>query len=391
MSRLESELSHWLGGRVDAGEMTGGTLHVRCRDQAPVSLHAGSADYAGHRPTSERTIYRIYSMSKPVIALATLLVLQRRGLGVDTELCDLLPEFTDVKVWDATAGVARPARCRITLHHLLTHTAGFTYGWGNTGCVAEAYRHSRTDFNANDGPLADVVSRLSNLPLMDDPGDRWHYGVSFDVLGRVLEVIEGRPLDQVIDDVVVAPLGVADLGFVAKRPADLADLCRWHEGDLRLEDDGGLSYAFPGKTLSGGAGMLATASAYADFIRVLAAPDVGASVWGADPSVLTLLTSPRLEGDLEQWGAVSFNETTTRGVGFGYGGSVVIASDCTAWKTSPGEYAWGGYASTAFWIDPVRDVQVVFMTQVLPSDANAWRAQLREIVARNLGTEEARR
>lgn len=391
MSRLESELSLWLEGRVHAGEMTGGTLHLRCRDQEPVSLHAGSADYAGHRPTSEQTIYRIYSMSKPVLALATLLVLQRRGLSVDTDLCELLPEFSDVKVWDAMRGVARPARCKITLHHLLTHTAGFTYGWGNTGCVAEAYLHSRTDFNADDGLLVDVVSRLSRLPLMDDPGVRWHYGVSFDVLGRVLEVVEGRPLDQVIDDVVVAPLGVADLGFVAERPADLADLCRWHEGVLRLDDDGGLSCAFPGKTLSGGAGMLATASAYADFIGALAEPDIGARVWGADPSVFTLLTSPRLKGDLEQWGAVSFNETTTRGVGFGYGGSVVIASDRTEWKTSPGEYAWGGYASTAFWIDPVRDVQVVFMTQVLPSDANPWRAQLREIVARNLRPREARR
>lgn len=387
---MESELSHWLWARVDAGDMTGGTLELRYRDGASVSVHAGSADYAGHRPTSERTIYRIYSMSKPVVALATLLVLQRRGLGVDTDLCDLLPEFTDVTVWDATRGVARPARRRITLHHLLTHTAGFTYGWGNTGCVAQAYRHARTDFNASDGVLADVVSRLSNLPLMDDPGDRWHYGVSFDVLGRVLEVLEGCPLDQVIEDVVVAPLGVADLGFFAERPADLADLCRWHEGHLRLEDDGGLSRAFSGKTLSGGAGMLATASAYANFIRALAAPDVGAGVWDVDPSVLTLLTSPRLEGDLEQWGAASFNETTTRGMGFGYGGSVVIAADRTAWKASLGEYAWGGYASTAFWIDPASDVQVVFMTQVLPSDANPWRAQLREIVARNLGPEEAR-
>lgn len=365
--------------------MTGGAVRLTRFGEEPQVIHAGWADVRGDRATSGETIYRLYSMTKPVVALATLIALQKHRLSPQLPLRDLIPEFAGATVWDEASGGSRPAASPITIHHMLTHTAGFTYGFGGEGPVARAYLAARTDFNPTDGPLEEVVERLAQLPLVADPGRRWTYGVSLDVIGRVLEVLENARLDEVIRDLVTTPLGTPELAFAAIRPGELADLCRLDEADLVVADDDGVATDFPGKTLSGGAGMVGTIEAYGRFVDALADPPLGAQVWDVSPQVIAGMMLPRIDGDLASWGASSFNETATRGVGFGFGGSVVLDPEVTAWNSSVGEFAWGGYASTAFWIDPVRRVHVVFMTQVIPSDGNSWRANLREIVGRHHG------
>ena len=280
--------------------------------------------------------------------------------------------------------VAEPAGTRMLVRHLLTHSSGLTYGEGNPGAIASLYERERTDFGPNDGPLAEVVDRLARIPLLFDPGTAWAYGVSSDVLGRVVEVASGASLDRFVDESVLAPLGMSDTGFrlpasKAERIADLYE-SRPDGGLRRVEAAADGVYANP-TTLSGGAGLLSTTDDYFRFAEMLRR---GGTLDGAEilqESTVSLMTRNHLAGDLAAAGPPTFGETVTDGIGFGFGVSVVVDPSRTAWRAARGEFAWGGYASTAFWVDPEHDVTVIFMTQLIPSDRYPIRGELRALVA----------
>jgi len=278
-----------------------------------------------------------------------------------------------------------PAETPMTVRHLLTHTSGLTYGEGNPGAVARLYEECRTDFGPDDGPLSEVVERLAAIPLLFEPGTAWGYGVSLDVVGRVVEVASGLPLDRFVEERIVGPLGLVDTGF-AVPPEKLGRLAALYEATpdellALLESPAESPYAGEVSTFSGGAGLVSTAE---DFFRIAELLRRGGELDGVRllrEETVRLMTGDRLGRDLSALGQLTFNETATTGVGFGLGVSVVVDPARTAWRSFAGEFAWGGYGSTAFWVDPVHDVTTVFLTQVIPSDRYPLRAELRSLVA----------
>jgi CubicO group peptidase (beta-lactamase class C family) len=290
---------------------------------------------------------------------------------------------------DETESLRHP----VTVRHLLTHTAGLTYGAtygdGAADPVARRYAELRTDFGPDDGPLDEVVERLATIPLLTQPGSAWTYGVSTDVLGRVMEVVSGQSLTDLLGDVVLDPLGMKDTGFRVPESA-LPRFSALYEatenGPLRLvERPGDSPQAGTVTTQSGGAGLVSTAQDYFRFAEMLRLGGRLGSVRVLRPETVAQMTRNQLRGDLASMGQPTFNETAMDGVGFGLGVSVVVDPGLAAWQSSLGEFAWGGYASTAFWVDPVHAVTVVFLTQVTPSDRNAIRSELRALVHRALG------
>jgi CubicO group peptidase (beta-lactamase class C family) len=268
----------------------------------------------------------------------------------------------------------------MTIFHLLTHTSGLTYGFGNTGAVARLYEERSTDFAPTDGPLAEVVERLAELPLVHHPGEGWNYGVSTDVLGRVVEVASGLPLDRYFAERILGPLGMTETGFSARTDQALRLASLYGPGLELLEAAATSPLLGRVTTLSGGAGLVSTIDDYLRFAELLCREGELEGVRLLRGETVREMCRNHLAGDLAAVGLPTTNETIAEGVGFGLGVSVVIDPSRTEWRCSLGEVAWGGYASTAFWVDPVNGLSVVFMTQLLPSSSNRVRGELRELV-----------
>jgi CubicO group peptidase (beta-lactamase class C family) len=178
----------------------------------------GSLEQAA--PVQRDTIYRIYSMTKPVMAVAALALAEAGKLALDDPVSRYIPSFASLTVNQLGTGdriVTKPARTAMTVRHLLTHSSGLTYCEGNPGAVARLYERERTDFGPGDGPLAEVVDRVARIPLLFDPGSSWAYGVSSDVLGRVVEVAGGARLDRFVHETILAPLAMAGTAWRAAR------------------------------------------------------------------------------------------------------------------------------------------------------------------------------
>jgi CubicO group peptidase (beta-lactamase class C family) len=197
----------WLRGWVDSGRLP--SAHdVILHEGTPV-LSFGRGGIAD--TITDDTVLHIYSMTKPLAAAAALQLVERGQLALDDPLARYIPAFAHVTVNRGRSGDVLdpvPATTPIRIRDLLTHTAGFTYGEGNPGAVSKLYVEQRCDFLPGDGPLSEVVERLAGIPLLFEPGSAWNYGVASDVLGRVIEVAAGRPLDQVIRDGILEPLGM---------------------------------------------------------------------------------------------------------------------------------------------------------------------------------------
>ena len=274
-----------------------------------------------------------------------------------------------------------PATNPITIHHLLTHTSGLTYGVENQGGVPGLYAENRTDFYPDDGPLASVVDRLAEIPLEFEPGSRWEYSVSFDVLGRLVEVVSGKSLDLFLKENIFDPLGMNDTGFFV--PEDKHDrfVSLYHctpKTRLALMESAAESLlTSPVETLSGGGGLVSTLADYFCFTEMLRNKGERDGHRLLGRKSVELMTCNHLPGDLVDMGQPTFCETTFDGHGLRTG-HVGIDRPCQSHDPGhPGEYAWGGYASTAFWVDPVEDMTVIFLTQLIPSSTYPIRRELR--------------
>lgn len=385
---LDAAVDHWHGELIGGGTLPCALTLIAVHGR-PVCLRwAGLADVEQAVPCAADTVFRIFSMTKPIVAAATMALVDEGLIRLETPVGEVIPSFRHLAV-NASTDPDRiepvPAQTMMTIRHLLTHTGGLTYG-GDPSAVSRLYVERRTDFGCDDGPLWEVVDRLARIPLLFEPGARWHYSVSHDVLGRVLEVVDGAPLDRVLRTRVLDPLGMSDTTFApsSAQGIRLAALYEAGAGGFgRVPEDAG----YPGgprvTTLSGGAGLLSTASDYLRFAEMLRRSGEFDGVRVLSPESAALMQRNQLPGDIASCGEPTFSETPTRGVGFGLGGSVVVDPAVTRWTTSLAEYAWGGYASTAFLIDPTRDCVAIFLTQLIPSDAHPeLRGGLRDHVAR---------
>jgi CubicO group peptidase (beta-lactamase class C family) len=282
-------------------------------------------------------------------------------------------------VWK-TAPVERP----MTIRDLLSHTSGLTYGFMERTNVDAAYRKLAIGDRTRAGyTLADMIGALAELPLEFSPGTRWNYSVSTDVVGHLIEVISGQRLDAYLREHVLEPLGMTDTGFVIRHDQAArfaANYERQADGSLKLLDDPARSLYRECTFFSGGGGLVSTAL---DYFRFTSMMQNGGELDGVrllGRKTVELMTMNHLPGgqELTQLAqAGMFTETAYGGVGFGLGFSVMQSPARAQILGTPGEYAWGGAASTAFWIDPGEDLTAIFMTQLMPSSSYPLRRELR--------------
>ncbi len=369
---------------VDDGRLTGWQLLVGRHGQVAHSSTYGLADVEAGRPVTEDTLWRIYSMTKPIVSLAAMMLWEEGAFELTDELSRFLPAFADVQVFDkgsATKQFVVPAVEPIRLWHLLTHTSGLTYGFMQLHPVDAAYRAAGFDFGAPKGlDLAAACDGWAALPLKFQPGSAWGYGVSSDVLGRVVEVVSGKPLDVFIQERILDPLGMSDTCWWTEDTERLAGLyAAWEAKTVRYDAFGASALSKP-TMLSGGGGLISTAADYWRICQLLVGRGEVDGVRLLAPRTIDLMTRNHLPGgaDLGALNSGGFAETSLDGVGFGLGFATVLEPGPSA--SSVGEYYWGGLASTAFWVDPATGVSVVFMTQLLPSSTYPIRSQLRQLV-----------
>jgi CubicO group peptidase (beta-lactamase class C family) len=286
--------------------------------------------------------------------------------------------------------VTVPATEPIRVWHLLTHTAGLTYGFHHAHPVDAMYRSAGFEWGMPpDADLEAACDKWAELPLLFHPGTEWNYSVATDVLGRAVEVLSGQTLDAFFAERIFEPLGMTDTAFFADESdhGRLAALYTPGPGRkaVRIDAMGDAARSRP-KALSGGGGLVSSAYDYHRFAQMLLR---GGELDGTrllSPRTVAMMASNHLPGnvDLEAIGRPLFAETTFDGVGFGLGVSVTIDPIKTRVPSTVGEFGWGGAASTAFWVDPVEDITAVFLTQLLPSSTHPIRPQLKQLVSQAL-------
>jgi CubicO group peptidase (beta-lactamase class C family) len=374
---------------VDAGRFPGTQLLVYRRGKVVHSAVQGFADVERKVPVKDDTIFRIYSMTKPITSVAFMMLFEEGLVALDEPVHKYIPEWKDLGVFQggtAPAFLTRPPSRPMLIVDLLRHTSGLTYGFQQRSNVDAAYREMKIGEVVTSGTLQLMIDELAKLPLEFSPGDAWNYSVSTDVIGYLVGKISGKPFEQFLKERIFAPLGMNDTDFFV--PADKAHrfaACYSADGKggMTLQDDPTeSSFLQPPSFFSGGHGLCSTAADYLSFCRALINGGELGGVRLIGPKTLALMTSNHLPGgrDLTEVSRSMFSEATNAGVGFGLGFSVTMNPLKMLITGSAGEYAWGGAASTAFWIDPAEELIAIFMTQVMPSSAYPVRRELRTMV-----------
>jgi CubicO group peptidase (beta-lactamase class C family) len=379
---------------VDDGRLKGWLLTISRHGKLAHVSSYGHRDAEAGLEVEPDTLWRIYSMTKPVTSVAAMMLYEEGRFELTDPVSRFIPSFSDLRVYQGGSDqrpVTVPATEPVRIHHLLTHTAGLTYGFHRNHPVDAMYRAAGFDIDNRPGTtLEEACDLWAGLPLLFQPGTEWNYSVATDVLGRVVEVAAGMPLDEFFGQRILGPLGMADTAFYAK-PDDLGRLAALYGLglDRKAARMNGLGAAArrPPVMLSGGAGLVSTAADYHRFLQMLLhRQDSPAGeldgVRLLSPRTVGYMGRNHLPGnlDLERFGRPLNAESPQRGVGFGLGFAVVLDPAAGKVVCSPGELSWGGLASTAFWIDPAEEVTVSFFTQLVPSSAHPLRSQLRQLV-----------
>ena len=381
--RLE-RVAGWMQRLVDDRLLAGLTVAVMRRGQIVFGRSVGLADMARGAAMAPDTIVRIYSMTKPLTSVALMMLYEEGRFQLDDPIARFLPCFADMRVFSGGNRLkmeTEPAGRLITFRDLLTHTSGLTYGFMDATLVDAAYREAGIDFQTSGADLGTLVEQAAALPLLAQPGAEWNYSIATDVLGHLVAVISGQEFGAFLHERIIGPLGMTDTGFHVpsdKQARFAANYARGHDGAPQLIDDPATSrYLTPPALCSGGGGLVSTAGDYLRFCRMMLDGGELDGVRLLGRKTVALMTSNHLRGDMAAMGQPRFSESSYEGVGFGLGFSVMLDPARAQIVGTPGEYAWGGAASTAFWIDPVEEMAVVLLTQLTPSSTYPIRRELR--------------
>ncbi len=335
-----------LQGYYNSGQVSGFLTVVARRGKIVHFETIGMRDFEDSKPMEPDTIFHIYSMSKPITSVAVMMLYEEGHFQLNTPVSDFIPEFKDMKVYNKDQTEILDAKKKITIKHLLMHTAGLTYGWGNKP-VDALYREAK--IREPGSTLADMVRKLGDIPLVHEPDERWTYSVSTDVLGYLVEVVSGMPFEEFLQTRLFEPLGMVDTAFsVPPEKRDrLATLYRrTKENGLERTQraaipDDEFTY-FP----SGGGGLVSTAADYMRFSQMLLNGGELDGVRILGKKTVELMRYPHHD----DW--------------FGLGFSVVTRKNPPNILNSVGSYSWGGAAATTFWIDPQEELVGLLMTQL---------------------------
>lgn len=382
----------FMGSYVDRGKLAGLSTLVARRGQIVHFESIGQRDRERGLPMERDSIFRIYSMSKPITSVALMMLYEEGHFQLSHEVSRYIPEFKKLRVWAggtneawATKEPARP----MTIRDLLTHTSGLTYGFMNQHPVDRLYRRNGIDGAATSQlTLKDMVEKLADIPLLFSPGEHWNYSVSTDVCGYLVEVLSGRPLDEFLQARIFAPLGMVDTGFMVPKDkldrftANYEKNARTREVRLADKSDETSAYATPKRFLSGGGGLCSTMTDYWRFCQMCLN---GGEFEGArllSRKTMEFMRANHLPGGrtMKEMSLSSFGELAAEGAGFGLGFQVILEPAEAQAIGSVGNFSWGGAASTYFWIDPEEDLIAILMTQLMPSSTYPLRPQLQQLV-----------
>jgi CubicO group peptidase (beta-lactamase class C family) len=384
---------------VDAGYLPGLLTYIYRKGHLVHTGLCGQMDIERGKPMREDAIFRIYSMSKPITAVALMMLVEEGLIGLDDAVHTYIPAWKNLGVYasgmpsllpDAPPGfLTAPSLRPMKIIDLATHTSGLTYGFMMRTGVDAAYRRARLGDRDTSGGLQGMVDQLAQIPLEFSPGTAWNYSVSIDVLGYLIEKLSGMSFGAFLRTRLFEPLGMNDTAFHV--PADKIERfasCYQPEGrgpGLKLQDDARNSpYARPPRLESGGGGLVSTAHDYLRFCRMMLNGGTLDGVQILSPKTVALFSLNYLPDGRELSEMTPpgmFSESGYAGIGFSLGCGVTVNLAKTRLPGSVGEYFWGGAAATAFWIDPKEELTVVFMTQVIGSEARlTLRRDLRTLV-----------
>src|SRR3954447_15773332 len=397
-TRLQRIEDHLTRKYIDNGRFPCTHTLVYRRDKLVHSALQGWADVERRAPIKEDTIFRIYSMTKPITSVAFMMLVEEGRVALDEPVAKYISEWRDLAVYiggmpmlgpqpsDAPKFITRAAARPMQIVDLLRHTSGLTYGFQNRTNVDAAYRSMQIGEIGFAGTLESMIEQLAIVPLEFSPGEAWNYSVSADVLGYLIGKISGKPFEQFLKERIFDPLGMIDTAFhVPAEKAHRFAACYSADGKggKVLQDDPTQSpFLNPPSFVSGGGGLVSTTADYLKFCRMLLGRGALGNARLLSPKTLSLMTTNHLPGGktLPELSRSLFSEAIYDGVGFGLGFAVTMEPARTLLPGSSGEYSWGGAASTSFWIDPAEDLAVIFMTQCLPSGAYPIRRELRALV-----------
>lgn len=389
--RLARITSHLQSRYITPQKIMGCSTLVARRGEVAYRTDLGKMDIERDKPLAADTIFRIYSMSKPITSVALMMLYEQGHFQLADPVYKYIPQWRDLQVY--TSGEypdfqTRPVERHMTVRDLLSHQAGLTYGFQGPeqSALDTAYQKLNVQGDRNQDTLQDMVDRMARLPLEYSPGTAWKYSMATDVCGYLVEVLSGMSLAEFFKKNIFEPLGMIDTGFAV--PADqehrfAANYHRRADKTLGLEDDPETSRYLKTPTFfSGGGGLVSTMADYYRFCQMLLN---GGELDGhrlLGPRTIALMTKNHLTDgqDLYQMAMEGFSETTNDGIGFGLGFASVIDPVIAQAIGSTGEYYWGGAASTIFWIDPTEELVVIHMTQLMPSGTFNFRGQLKSII-----------
>jgi CubicO group peptidase (beta-lactamase class C family) len=374
---------------LDAGKLPCALTLVERNGQVAHSSALGHMDIERRRPLQEDTIFRIYSMTKPLTSLALMMLVEEGRVSLDDPVHRYIPQWRDLGVYEGGfIGGFRTRRTSAPMRvvDLMRHTSGLTYGFQQRTNVDAAYRKLHIGEIPTAVSLEQMIDELAKVPLEFSPGSAWNYGVSTDVVGYLVGKISGQPFEQFLRSRILDPLGMTDTDFMvpaAKASRFAACYAATPKAGMVLQDDPQTSFFLkPPTFVSGGGGLVSTAADYLRFCRMLLNGGALDGVRLVSPKTLELMSQNHLPGsrDLPDLAVSLFSEVTYAGVGFGLGFAVSVSPARGLLPGSPGDISWGGLASTYFWVDPREQLIVIFMTQLTPSATYPIRRELRTLV-----------
>lgn len=390
-ARLEAIPDYFQSRYLDTGKLPCMATLVARGGEVVHEAYRGTTHLAGTgEPIGPNTIFRIYSMTKPVTSLAAMMLIEEGDLRLDQPLSRYIPEFAETEVWVGgglkSFETKKPER-QIEIRDLFLHTSGLTYGFLFQHEVDALYR--REKIARPDETLAEMCVRLAGLPLVFSPGTRWNYGHSTDVLARVVEIVSGQTLDVFFRERIFGPLGMDDTDFFV--PEDkLSRLTACYQkdpitGEVTISDEAGPEsalYRAQPALLNGGGGLVSTARDYLKFCLCLMNGGRLGPARLISPKTWEFMARNHLPGGatIKAMGDKTFSEARMDGNGFGLGGSVIVNVAETMQPGSAGSFSWGGLANTFFWIDPLEELIAIQMTQMIPSGCYPIRPQFQALV-----------
>ncbi|MGB1249604.1 MAG: serine hydrolase domain-containing protein [Candidatus Promineifilaceae bacterium] len=386
-----------VGKYIDDSKIAGAVTLVARRGELVHLESTGWQDRESQTPMQTDSIFRIYSMTKPITCTAAMMLYEEGHFALTDPLAKFLPAFADVQVYVSGEGeqmVTEAPLRPITIRDLFTHTSGLSYHFTEYGYVDQLYRDTK---QVRDRPLADFVADAAKLPLAFHPGTKWRYSIAHDVLAHVVEVISGQSFDQFLQERLLTPLGMVDTGFYV--PEENHDRFTTMYGSISIDEtdtsatrwfglammgqnqrlngpkDSGQSYKHD--NLRGGSGLVSTAQDYWRFAQMLLNNGVANGQRFLSRKTIELMRSNHLASALMPY---ELNGIESPGQGFGLGMTVTVDVGLSQVLGSVGDYGWGGAANTSFWIDPQEELIGVIMTQHQPSSFFPSSADFRTTV-----------